>query len=229
MSLFWIDQERYHKMKKTLCLVLSLAMALSLCACGGSGTSGSSQGGSSSASQGGAASSADASKSSGASSSQGSASSSAVSDDTEVSLTIPARFIDTSATQEELDASAKESGLASITLNEDGSATYVMTKARQTEMTDQIKESIDVIMKSLSDSDEYPSIVSVKAEDDYKKFVVTLNTDEVGSEVPYAVSSFYLSGDLYQAFKGQSEGVTVQYINEATGQEIEGPESNGQQ
>lgn len=221
-------------MKKTLCMVLSLAMALSLCACGGGtgGSSSSAQGGSSSAAQSGAG-SADGSKSSGASSSagssQGAASSSGASDTEEVTLTIPARFIDTAATQEELDKSAKESGITSITLNEDGSATYVMPKAKQTEMTDQIKESIDVIMESLSSSGDYPSIVSIKAEDDYKKFVVTLNTQEVGADIPFAVSAFSLSGDLYQAFRGQPEGVTIQYINESTGKEIEAPDLSDMQ
>lgn len=216
-------------MKKTLCLVLSLAMTISLCACGGSGGAGSSakSSGSANASSGGSASSADASQpsGSGAASSQGSSSLDDLPDDAEVTLTIPARFIDPAATQEELDKSAEESGMTSITLNDDGSATYVMTRAKQKETTSQIRDSIDVIMTAMSGTDEHPSIVSIKAEDDYSKFVVTLSTENVESDVPYAVSSFYLSGALYQAFMGKdSDNVTLQYINESTGKEIEGPD-----
>ena len=46
-----------------------------------------------------------------------------------VELTIPADFVG-ETTQEELNQTAKEEGLKSITLNEDGSATYVMTKKK---------------------------------------------------------------------------------------------------
>ena len=43
----------------------------------------------------------------------------------DVTITVPADYVG-DVTQEELDAKAKESDIHSITLNEDGSATYVM-------------------------------------------------------------------------------------------------------
>lgn len=47
----------------------------------------------------------------------------------DVKITIPADFVG-ETTQEELDAQAKESDIHSITLNDDGSATYVMSKSQ---------------------------------------------------------------------------------------------------
>ena len=46
----------------------------------------------------------------------------------DVTITVPADYVG-DVTQEELDAQAKESDIHSITLNEDGSATYVMSKS----------------------------------------------------------------------------------------------------
>ena len=60
-----------------------------------------------------------------------------------VTITVPATFVEEGATQESLDATAKEEGYKSITLNEDGSATYVMTKAKHKEMMDELRQQVN--------------------------------------------------------------------------------------
>ena len=65
----------------------------------------------------------------------------------DVTLTIPAQYVG-ETTQEELDKTAKENGLKSITLNEDGSATYVMTKKQHKKM---MADMADKINASLSE------------------------------------------------------------------------------
>ena len=47
-----------------------------------------------------------------------------------VTLTVPAEFVGTERTQADYDALAAENGYKSVTLNADGSVTYIMTKAQ---------------------------------------------------------------------------------------------------
>ena len=65
----------------------------------------------------------------------------------DVTITVPADYVG-DVTQEELDAQAKESDIHSITLNEDGSATYVMSKSQHKQM---MKDLADNCNASLSD------------------------------------------------------------------------------
>ena len=99
-------------MRKVLSLTLALAMVLSLSSCGGQ------NGGTASSTP--AASTADGSAGADASSSDGSGMVEVDSGLFNVTITVPATFVEEGATQESLDATAKEEGYKSITLNEDG-------------------------------------------------------------------------------------------------------------
>ena len=143
----------------------------------------------------------------------------------DVTLTIPVDFVEEDMTQEKLDQVAAESGYQSATLNADGSITYVMTKAQHNKMMEGIRESIDESLSSMGNSDDYPGMVSVKANDDYTKFTVTMSTDEVGMESSFAVMMFYISSGMYHVFNGtEVDNVNVQYVKEGTGEILQ--ESN---
>lgn len=49
-----------------------------------------------------------------------------------VEIIVPADFLEEGTTQEALDETAKEEGIKSITLNDDGSATYIMSNPSTT-------------------------------------------------------------------------------------------------
>lgn len=139
-----------------------------------------------------------------------------------VTITVPADFLDEGVTQENLDEQAKEKGFKSITLNDDGSATYVMTKAQHEEMMDGIRQSIDESLLEMANSEDYPSVVSIDANEDYTEYKITVNAEEVGLQESFLVLSLYVFGGMYHVFNGTEPGnINVQYVNETTGAVIQ--------
>lgn len=139
-----------------------------------------------------------------------------------VTITVPASFMDEGVTQEQLTEQAKEAGYKSITLNEDGSATYVMSKAKHQEMIDGIRQSIDESLKEMENSEAYPNLVSATANSDYTQYIVTLNAEEVSAEYALLPLGLYIFSGMYHAFNGtQPENINIQFVSEATGEVLE--------
>jgi len=139
-----------------------------------------------------------------------------------VEITVPADFLEEGTTQETLDETAKEEGIKSITLNDDGSATYIMSKSKHDEMMAGIRESIDESMAEMIDPETYPTFVEVTSNDDYTHFTVKLSTNEVGISESVSVLGFYVLGGLYNAFNGTPvDDVTVSFVNADTGDIIQ--------
>lgn len=141
----------------------------------------------------------------------------------DVTITIPADFVG-DATQEDLDQHADGEGYKSITLNEDGSATWVMTKTQHKEMMDEISESIDQSLAEMIGSEEYPSISSIEANDDFTDFTVTITGDSLDMSESLCVFSLSMQSGLYHLFNGTSDNVDnvhVSFVNADTGELIE--------
>ena len=137
-----------------------------------------------------------------------------------VQLTIPADYMEGS-TQEELDATAKEKGFKSITLHEDGSATYVMTKAQHKEMMDEMSISINDSLSEMIGSEDYPNISEIVANDDFTKFTVTTSSTELSLTESFSVLSFYMYGGMYNIFNGTPvDNVQVDFVNADSGEII---------
>lgn len=139
-----------------------------------------------------------------------------------VEITVPPDFLEEGTTQEDLDEAAKEDGIKSITLNDDGSATYIMSKSKHNEMMAGIRESIDESMAEMIDPETYPTFVEVTSNDDYTHFTVKLSSNEVGLSESISVLGFYMFGGLYNAFNGTPvDDVTVSFVNADTGDIIQ--------
>lgn len=139
-----------------------------------------------------------------------------------VEITVPPDFLEEGTTQEDLDKAAKEDGIKSITLNDDGSATYIMSKSKHNEMMASIRESIDESMAEMIDPETYPTFVEVTSNDDYTHFTVKLSSNEVGLSESISVLGFYMLGGLYNAFNGTPvDDVTVSFVNADTGDIIQ--------
>lgn len=140
----------------------------------------------------------------------------------DVEITIPASFLDEGITQEDLTKEAEESGFQSATLNEDGSATYVMTHAQHEEMMSGIRESIDQALADMIDPDVYPSFMSIEANADYSEFTVAISSEELGLVESMSVLAFYVYGGMYHAFNGtEVDDIVVSFVNADTGEIIE--------
>ena len=77
-----------------------------------------------------------------------------------VELTIPADYLG-EPTQEDLNAIAKEKGYKSITLNDDGSATYVMSKMQHQEMMEDLANNINSSLSDMVGSEDYPNFTEI--------------------------------------------------------------------
>ncbi len=135
----------------------------------------------------------------------------------DVTLTIPKDFVG-SATQEELDKAAKEKGFTSITLNSDGSATYVMTKSKHKEIIAETAENINQSLREIVGSEDYPNITNVTANADYTRFTITTKNSTPDLSESLAAISMYMYGGMYAAFSGNKDVVIyVDYVNASSG------------
>lgn len=139
-----------------------------------------------------------------------------------VELTIPKDLIGEGVTQESLDATAAEKGYKSATLNEDGSVTYIMTKAQHNTLMEETRATIEEGLADIITSGNYPSFVEIRANETYSAFEVVMSTDSVGLAESFSVLAFYMYGGLYNSFNGTPvDNVSVAFINQATGEVIQ--------
>ena len=121
-----------------------------------------------------------------------------------VTITIPAEFLEEGKTQADYDAEAKENGFKSATLNDNGSVTYVMTRAQHEAM--------------MSGNEDYPSFVSIDTNSAYTEFTITTTSEELGLMEGISVLGFYMIGGMYNAFNGTpADNIHVVFVNDETG------------
>lgn len=143
----------------------------------------------------------------------------------DVTITIPADYV-SSTTQEELDAEVAEVG-CKATLNDDGSATYVMTKKQHKKLMDDIATNINDSLNKMVGSEDYPNITSVTANSDFTEFTVTTKNAEPDMSESFAVMSFYMFGGLYHIFNGTTvDNIHVDYVNADSGEVISSADSS---
>ena len=143
----------------------------------------------------------------------------------DVERTNPAEYVE-STTQEEVDKEAAEAGVHSATLNEDGSVTYVMSKAQHKKMLEDTRASIQQSLSDMVGSEEYPNITNIETNDDFTKFTVTTSSTELSIEESFSVVAYYMYSGVYGIFSGVTpENVHVDFVNADTGEIIESSDS----
>ncbi len=137
-----------------------------------------------------------------------------------VTLNIPRDYVG-ETTQKELDELAKEKGFKSITLNSDGSASYVMNKAQHEELLSGIRDSINSSLQEMVGSEEYPNITKIEANEDFTSFTVTTKNQEPDFAESFGILALYMYGGMYGVFSGEKpENVHVDFVNAASGEVI---------
>ena len=137
-----------------------------------------------------------------------------------VTLNIPRDYVG-ETTQKELDELAKEKGFKSITLNSDGSATYVMNKAQHEELLSGIRDSINSSLQEMVGSEEYPNITKIEANEDFTSFTVTTKNQEPDFSESFGILALYMYGGMYAVFSGDEvENVHVDFVNADSGEVI---------
>lgn len=142
-----------------------------------------------------------------------------------VELTIPADYVG-EATQDELNATAEENGYKSITLNEDGSATYVMSKSQHRDMMDEMTQNINESLAEMIGSEEYPNITNIEANKDFTSFTITTSSTELDLAESFSVIVYYMYGGMYNIFNGTPvDNVHVDFVNADSGEIISSSDS----
>lgn len=137
-----------------------------------------------------------------------------------VELTIPAEFVG-EQTQEDLNELCKEKGYKSITLHDDGSATYLLTKQQHKQMMDEIKDNINSSITEMIGSEDYPNYTNITANENFTEFEVTTKSAELSMAESFSVLGFYMYGGMYNVFNGTAvDNVSVKFINADTGEVI---------
>lgn len=138
-----------------------------------------------------------------------------------VEITVPADFLGEGITQESLDADVAASNYISAKLNDDGSVTYVMTKAVHDEMMVGVRDNIQQALEEMVGSEEFPSFTKVEANDDFTQFTIETTSTELGLVESFSVLGFYMFGGMYHAFNGtQVDDIAVTFINADTGDTV---------
>ena len=142
----------------------------------------------------------------------------------DVKLTIPSDYIG-DATQEELSKEAEANGYK-IVLNDDGSATYTMSKSQHKKMMEELSDSINTALTDMVGSEDYPNFTDIKANDDFTQFTITTKSEELNLKESVSVMGFYMYGGMYNVFNGTTvDNVHVDFVNADTGEIISSSDS----
>ncbi len=137
----------------------------------------------------------------------------------DVVITIPADYVGES-TQEELEESAAEYGYT-VTLNDDGTATYVMTKSQHKEMMQDMADNINESLAELVGSEDYPNITDITTNNDFTEYVITTTNESPDLSESFLVMGLYIYTGMYHVFNGTTvDNVHVDYVNADTGEII---------
>lgn len=135
----------------------------------------------------------------------------------DVTLTIPKDYVGES-TQEDLNKLCKEKGFQSITLNEDGSATYVMTKSQHEDLMTEYRTQINNSLKEMIGTENYPNITAIEANEHFTEFTVTTKSTELSLTESFSVMAFYMYGGMYAIFEGtEVDNISVTFVNADSG------------
>lgn len=136
-----------------------------------------------------------------------------------VDVTLPASFFQDS-TEEEIMADADGNGYIATKINDDGSVTYTMTKAKRNEILKEMKSSIDESIDELLNGEEkVGSFLKIEYND--KLTIVDIYVDPAlySDWDSFHAIGFYLMGGFYQNFDGvpsEEIDVVVNFINNDT-------------
>ena len=137
-----------------------------------------------------------------------------------VDITLPATLME-GESEEEIRAAAEENGFLDCVIHEDGSVTYTMTRAKQSELLEQLKTQIDTtIDEMINGEDAAQSFQKIEYSNDLKTFDVYVDAALYADSIDALYSIAFLTlGVYYQALDGTSTAqadVTVNFIDQDT-------------
>lgn len=138
-------------------------------------------------------------------------------EENDIQVTLPPQFFE-GMDEEAIQQEAKDQDIKRAEVNSDGSVTYTMTKERHQEIVNSFKEELDFAITDIAESEGYPSIMKIEADDQYEEFNIYVNRSqfEKGTDI-MATISLYIASSYYHAFLGNGDSfkATLNYIDES--------------
>ena len=137
-----------------------------------------------------------------------------------VTVVIPAELLGDEDSGMTVGVEEGDEGIVSATKNEDGSVTYVMTKAKQQQILKDLADAIEESVVSLSEDEEEASAVKeIEFTKDFSAFTLTIDQENAsGFEAVYALA-LCMAGTHYQAFAGNGlVDVPAKLVDAGTGE-----------
>ncbi len=138
----------------------------------------------------------------------------------DVKLTVPADLVG-ETTQEELEKTVGDT-VHTVTLNDDGSVTYVMSKKQHKEFLKQTKESFQKTLDEMTNSEDYPNFEKITPNDDFTSFKVEIKSQELDMNEYFSTYVFMMYGEMYSIFSGKNvDNIHVDFVNVDSGDVFE--------
>lgn len=138
-----------------------------------------------------------------------------------VDITLPASLFEGEDMSEfDTDAYAEENGFIKAVVNEDGSLTVTMTKARHTELLEEMAQSLDESFAAFVEAADTPYIKEITHNDDFSSIEIKVVRADYENTWDMTSFSVGISAMLYQAFLDVEYHVEVSVIDVDTGDVI---------
>lgn len=140
-----------------------------------------------------------------------------------VEITLPADFFD-GETDVDIKAAADEQGFSKCVVNENGSVTYTMTKAKRNEILKEMEASFEESADELiNDTEDGPSSFTEITHNKGFKLIEMKANENYGGFDGLAMYSMIMMGAYYQLFDGVNPDeldITVRVIDKDSGEEL---------
>ena len=136
-----------------------------------------------------------------------------------VEILLPAYvFADEDMTNFDTDAYTAEMGLLSAEMNDDGSVTATMTKARHKELLEELAAQLDADFDAHISETSY--ITDITRNSDFSQITVKVIRADYENAFDFTHLTVGFPAMIYQSFLDMEPHVEVHFIDEATGEEV---------
>ncbi|MEW4309257.1 hypothetical protein [Rossellomorea marisflavi] len=121
-----------------------------------------------------------------------------------VEVTLPAEFLEDQDVDQMI-KDAKEDGVKEVKKNDDGSITYVMSKAEHKKMMKDMQKSLKETLEDTKNDEAFQSIEDIKVNNDFSRFTVVVTDKESyeNSFDAFASITVGMTGMMYHLFDGK--------------------------
>lgn len=138
-----------------------------------------------------------------------------------VDITLPASlFAGEDMTKFDADAYASEQGFKSAKVNEDGSVTVTMTKAKHKELLKEMADSLDATFKEFVNGENTPYIKDITHNENFTAVTMKVDKEAYENAFDFTPLAIGMSVAMYQAFTETEYHVEISIVDAATGASI---------